>query len=212
MGIEGEDLKGVEFCVEFLKKAVHDSSTPVGKRVAVVGGGNSAIDAVRTALRLGAEEAFIVYRRSRKEMPANEEEIVEAEKEGIKIHYLTNPTKILGKDGSVAGMECVKMKLGEPDSSGRRRPLPIDGSEFTMDLDMVIMAIGQATDVSFLTQEESFELTRWGTFAVDPDTLQTNIPGVFAGGDAVTGPATIVEAIADARKAARAILAYLEQS
>ncbi len=205
MGIEGEDLKGVVLCVEFLNKAVRDSSTPVGKRVAVVGGGNSAIDAVRTALRLGAEEAFIVYRRSRQEMPANAEEIVEAEKEGIEIHYLTNPTKIFGKDGKVTGMECIKMKLGEPDSSGRRRPIPIEGSEFTIDLDMVIMAVGQAADVSFLTKEENFELTRWGTFAVDPDTLQTNIPGIFAGGDAVTGPATIIEAIAAGKEAAESM-------
>ncbi len=205
MGIEGEDLQGVVLCVEFLSKAVHDMKTPVGKKVAVVGGGNSAIDAVRTALRLGAEEAFIVYRRSRQEMPANEEEIIEAEKEGIKINYLTNPVKILGKDGKVTGMECIKMKLGEPDSSGRRRPIPIEGSEFTMDLDMVIMAIGQAADVSFLNKEESFELTRWGTFAVDPDTLQTNIPGIFAGGDAVTGPATIIEAIAAGKEAAESI-------
>jgi len=209
MGIEGEDLEGVVLCVEFLRKAVHDASTPVGKRVAVVGGGNSAIDAVRTALRLGAEEAFIVYRRSRKEMPANEEEIVEAEKEGIKIHYLTNPTRILGRDGLVTGMECVQMKLGEPDSSGRRRPISIEGSEFTIDLDMVIMAIGQAADVSFLNKEEDFELTRWGTFAVDPDTLQTNIPGIFAGGDAVTGPATIIEAIAAGKEAAESIDLFL---
>ncbi|UCD20359.1 MAG: FAD-dependent oxidoreductase [candidate division WOR-3 bacterium] len=209
MGIDGEDLQGVVLCVQFLNKAVHDPQTPVGKRVAVVGGGNSAVDAVRTAVRLGAEEAFIVYRRSRQEMPANEEEIVEAEKEGVKIHYLTNPTKIFGKDGKVTGMECIKMKLGEPDSSGRRKPIPIEGSEFTMNIDMVIMAIGQAADVSFLTKEENFELTRWGTFAVDPDTLQTSIPGIFAGGDAVTGPATVIEAIAAGKEAAESIDRYI---
>ncbi len=209
MGIEGENLKGVVLCVEFLKKAIHEPNTQVGKKVAVVGGGNSAIDAVRTALRLGAEESFIVYRRSRREMPANEEEILEAEKEGVKINYLTNPTKILGNDGKVAGMECIKMKLGEPDASGRRRPIPIEGSEFTIDLDMVIMAIGQAVDVSFLTKEENFKLTRWGTFNVDPDTLQTNIPGIFAGGDAVTGPATVIEAIAAGKEAAESIDRYI---
>ena len=209
MGIEGEDLQGVSLCVEFLNEAVHNPKTPVGKKVAVVGGGNSAIDAVRTALRLGAEQAFIVYRRSRQEMPANEEEIVEAEKEGITIHYLTNPTKILGKDGKVTGMECIKMKLGEPDASGRRKPIPIEGSEFTIDLDMVIMAIGQAADISFLAKEENFELTRWGTFAVDPDTLQTNIAGIFAGGDAVTGPATVIEAIAAGKEAAESIDHYI---
>lgn len=205
MGIEGEDLDGVGLCVEFLKRAVRDKNTPVGKKVAVVGGGNSAIDAVRTAVRLGAEEVSIVYRRSRREMPANEEEILEAEKEGVTIHYLTNPTKILGKDGKVAGMECIKMKLGEPDSSGRRRPIPIEGSEFTIDLDMVIMAIGQAADVSFLNKEENFELTRWGTFKVDPDTLQTSVEGIFAGGDVVTGPATVIEAIAAGKEAAVSI-------
>ncbi len=205
MGIEGEDLQGVVLCVEFLKKAIQNQKTPVGKKVAVIGGGNSAVDAARTVLRLGTEEVFIVYRRSRREMPANEEEVVEAEKEGIKIHYLATPTKILGRDGKVAGMECVRMELGEPDSSGRRRPIPIEGSEFTIDLDMVIMAIGQAADVSFLSEEEKFELTRWGTFKVDSDTLQTNVPGVFAGGDVVTGPATVIEAIAAGKEAAESI-------
>lgn len=205
MGIEGEDLQGVELCVEFLKKVILDQKTQVGNKVAVIGGGNSAVDAARTVLRLGAEEVFIVYRRSRKEMPANEEEVVEAEKEGIKIHYLATPTKIFGKDGKVAAIECVKMKLGEPDASGRRRPIPVEGSEFAIDLDMVIMAIGQAADVSFLNKDEKFELTRWGTFKVDPDTLQTNVSGVFAGGDVVTGPATIIEAIAAGKEAAESI-------
>ena len=207
MGIEGEDLEGVELCVDFLKKTILDQNIKVGKKVAVIGGGNSAVDAARTVLRLGAEEVFIVYRRSRREMPANEEEVYEADKEGIKIHFLAAPTKIKGKDGKVAGMECVKMELGEPDASGRRRPIPVEGSEFVIDLDMVIMAIGQATDVSFLNKdrENKFELTKWGTFQVDPDTLQTNIPGVFAGGDAVTGPATVIEAIAAGKEAAESI-------
>ena len=211
MGIEGENLQGVQLCVEFLKKAVHDHNTPVGKKVAVVGGGNSAIDAVRTALRLGAEEAFIVYRRSRKEMPANEEEILEAEKEGVKINYLTNPTKILGRDGKVVGMECIRMKLGEPDASGRRTPIPIENSEFTINLDMVILAIGQVADVSFLNAgEQKFGITRWGTFEVDPDTLQTTVQGIFAGGDAVSGPATVIEAIAAGKRAAESISRYLQ--
>lgn len=205
MGIKGEDLQGVELCVEFLKKTILDQKTQVGNKVAVIGGGNSAVDAARTVLRLGAEEVFIVYRRSRKEMPANEEEVVEAEKEGIKIHYLATPTKIFGKDGKVAAMECVKMKLGEPDASGRRRPIPVEGSEFAIDLDMVIMAIGQDVDVSFLNKEEKFELTRWGTFKVDPDILQTNVPGIFAGGDVVTGPATVIKAIATGKEAAESI-------
>jgi len=205
MGIEGEDLQGVELCVDFLRKLNMGKRVTVGKKVAVVGGGNSAVDAVRTALRLGAEETFIVYRRSRQEMPANEEEIIEAEKEGVKINYLTNPTKILGNDGRVVGMECVKMRLGEPDASGRRRPIPIEGSEFTIDVDQIIMAIGQSVDVSFLNNEEKFELTRWGTFQVDPETFQTSVPGVFAGGDVVTGPATIIEAIAAGKEAAESI-------
>lgn len=205
MGIEGEDLQGVELCVDYLRKLNMGEKVAVGKKVAVVGGGNSAIDAVRTALRLGAEETFIVYRRSRQEMPANEEEIIEAEKEGVKINYLTNPTKILGRDGKVVGMECLKMRLGEPDASGRRRPIPIEGSEFIIDVDQVIMAIGQAADVTFLQKTDGVEVTKWGTLKVDDDTLQTSIPGVFAGGDVVTGPATVIEAIAAGKDAAESI-------
>lgn len=205
MGIEGEDLKGVELCVEFLRKTILDQNMTVGKKVAVIGGGNSAVDAARTVLRLGAEEVFIIYRRSKREMPANEEEVLEAEKEGIKIHFLAAPTKVLGIDGKVSGIECIKMELGEADASGRRRPVPIEGSEFSIELDMVIMAIGQSADVSFLNKEEQFELTRWGTFKVDPDTLQTNISGIFAGGDVVTGPATVIEAIAAGKEAAESI-------
>jgi len=209
MGIEGEDLHGVELCVEFLRKTILDKNVSAGKKIAVIGGGNSAVDAARTVLRLGAEEVFIIYRRSRREMPANEEEVKEADKEGIKIHFLAAPTKILGKDGKVAGMECVNMELGEPDASGRRRPIPVQGSQFTIDLDMVIMAIGQTTDVSFLNKEKQFELTKWGTFKVDPDTLQTNISGIFAGGDVVTGPATVIEAIAAGKEAAESIDRYI---
>ncbi len=209
MGIDGEDLQGVEFCVEFLRKVNTGLRVTVGKKVAVVGGGNSAIDAVRTALRLGAEKAFIVYRRSRKEMPANEEEILEAEKEGVKINYLTNPTRILGKGGRVAGIECVKMRLGEPDSSGRRRPIPIEGSEYVIDVDQVIMAIGQSTDVSFLQESDNFAMTKWGTLKVDDDTLETNIAGVFAGGDVVLGPATLIQAIAQGKEAAESMDRYI---
>lgn len=182
----------------------------IGERVAVVGGGNVAIDAARTALRIGAKEVSIVYRRSRQEMPASEEEIEEAEQEGINIHYLAAPVKILGKDGKVVSVECVRMELGEPDSSGRRRPIPIEGSEFVIDADMVIPAIGQAPDLSFLPSDNKPQISGRGTFEVDANSLATDIPGVFAGGDAVTGPATVIEAIAAGSKAAIAIDNYLQ--
>jgi NADPH-dependent glutamate synthase beta subunit-like oxidoreductase len=181
----------------------------VGKRVAVVGGGNVAIDAARSALRLGAESVTIVYRRSRAEMPASSWEIEDAEEEGIQFHFLANPIRILGQDGRVTGMECVRMELGEPDESGRRRPIPVEGSEFTLDVDMVIPAIGQMPNLGFMS-EGDMDVTRWGTLAADPDTLVTDVPGVFAGGDAVSGPATAIRAIAAGKQAAKSIHQYLQ--
>jgi len=194
--IPGEDLKGVYPGVEFLRGVNLSENVEVGEKVAIVGGGNAAIDAARTVYRLGAKQATIVYRRSRVEMPASEEEIEEAEKEGIKILYLAAPIRILGKEGKVNQMECVRMKLGEPDASGRRRPVPIEGSEFTIDADMVIPAIGQSSDLSFLGPHHKFNLVRGRRFEVDPLTLETNIKGIFAGGDTVTGPNTVVDAMA----------------
>ena len=207
--IAGEELEGVAPGAVFLRELNLGRAVTVGKRVAVVGGGNVAIDAARSALRLGADSVTIVYRRSRAEMPASAWEVEDAEEERIDFHFLANPIRILGQDGRVAGMECVRMELGEPDASGRRRPIPVEGSEFTIDVDMVIPAIGQAPDLGFVGPDD-LEVTRWGTLAVDPDTLTIGLPGVFAGGDAVSGPATAIKAIAAGKRAARSIHRYLQ--
>jgi heterodisulfide reductase subunit A len=207
--IAGEELEGVAPGAVFLRELNLGQPVTVGKRVAVVGGGNVAIDAARSALRLGAESVTIVYRRSRAEMPASAWEVDDAEEEGVGFHFLANPIRILGHDGHVAGMECVRMELGESDASGRRRPIPVEGSEFIIDVEMVIPAIGQAPDLGFAGPGD-LEITRWGTLAVDPDTLATGLPGVFAGGDAVSGPATAIRAIAAGKQAARSIHRYLQ--
>jgi heterodisulfide reductase subunit A len=206
LGIPGEDdYKGFIDCLEFLIRVNGGDHTKPGKKVIVIGGGNSAIDAARTALRLGCQEVHIVYRRSRKEMPANPAEVEAAEEEGIKIRYLATPVRILGKAGKVTGMECIEMKLGEPDASGRRRPIPIEGTEFTINADTIIPAISQKPDLSFLPKTPAFKLTKWNTFEVDEETLATNIKGFFAGGDAVTGPNTVIDAIAQGHTAAFSI-------
>jgi heterodisulfide reductase subunit A len=207
--VEGEDLVGVAPGAVFLRELNLGQPVTVGKRVAVVGGGNVAIDAARSALRLGAESVTIVYRRSRAEMPASAWEIEDAEEEGVQIHFLANPLRILGQDGQVVGMECVRMELGEPDESGRRRPIPVEGSAFVLEVDMVIPAIGQMPDLGFMGQS-ALQVTRRGTLAADPDTLATGEPGVFAGGDAISGPATAIEAIAAGKQAAVSIHRYLQ--
>jgi NADPH-dependent glutamate synthase beta subunit-like oxidoreductase len=211
MGIEGEDLEGVVHVVDFLRDVNLGEDVKVGEKTAVIGGGSSAMDAVRTARRLGAD-AFIVYRRAREQMPADEAEIEEAEEEGIVFNFLTNPKRILGKDGKITGLECLRMELGEPDESGRRRPVPVEGSEFAIECDMMIQAISQQPDISWLNDDSKFETTRWRTFEVEPETFETSVPGVFAAGDDVSGPATIVGAIAGARNAAQAILKRLEEN
>ena len=205
LGIEGEDLEGVYPGVDFLRETNLGNRVNLGDRIAVIGGGNVAMDAVRTARRTGSKEAFIIYRRSFDEMPANEEEIEECREEGIKIHTLTNPIRILGNDGRVEAIECVKMALGEPDESGRRRPIAIEGSEFIIEVDGVIPAIGQESDWSCLGPECECTLSDWGTMEVDPLTLQTGDPDIFAGGDAVTGPRTVIEAIEAGKQAAVSI-------
>jgi heterodisulfide reductase subunit A len=211
--IMNEDLDGVAPGAVFLRELNLGKRITVGERVAIVGGGNVAIDAARSALRLGAKEVTIVYRRSRAEMPASPWEIEDAEEEGTRFHFLANPIRILGREGRVTGMECVRMALGEPDASGRRRPIPIEGSEFVLDVDMVIPAIGQMPDLGFMGDggpvSHNLEVTRWGTLAADPDTLATAVPGIFAGGDAVSGPATAIEAIAAGKLAAANIHRYL---
>jgi len=205
MGIEGEDLQGVLSGVDFLRDVNLGRHVTLGDRIAVIGGGNVAMDAVRTAKRLGAREPFILYRRSLEEMPANAEEVEECEEEGIEIRTLVNPTRIIGEGGRVKAVECVRMKLGEPDESGRRRPVPVAGSEFVLEVDGVIQAIGQESDWSCLTPECACSLTDWGTMRVDPLTLQTDDPDIFAGGDAVTGPKTVIEAIEAGKQAALSI-------
>jgi len=205
--IGGEDLKGVVDALDLLTKASLGGGVELGKRVAVIGGGNVAVDAARVALRLGAEKVIILYRRSRKEMPASPEEVEEAEKEGVEIRFLASPKRVLGKAGNVSGLECVRMKLGPPDETGRRRPIPIEGSEHEVSVDTVVPAVGETPDVFFLPDD--IKVTERGTVDVDPLTLQTSCPEVFAGGDVVSGPATVIEAIAAGNRAAVSIDRYL---
>ncbi|MGM0502106.1 MAG: NADPH-dependent glutamate synthase [Bacillota bacterium] len=219
LGLEGENLNGVYSANEFLTRVnlmkaykFPEYKTPVyvGNKVAVIGAGNVAMDAARTALRLGAEEAMIVYRRSREQMPAREEEIEHAEEEGVKFELLRNPTRILGnEEGFVIGLECVKMELGEKDDSGRRRPIAIEDSEFKMDADMVIMAIGQNPNPILLEDTPEIETTDWGTIKTD-EVEETSKEGVFAGGDIVTGAATVIEAMGAGKDAAAAIDEYIQ--
>ncbi|RLC65128.1 MAG: pyridine nucleotide-disulfide oxidoreductase [Chloroflexi bacterium] len=207
MGIPGEETSGVIHALDFLRMVNAGVDIKLGNKVVVVGGGNAAIDAARASLRLGAREVTVVYRRSRDEMPAISSEVEEAEHEGIKIHFLATPTKILSRDGQLSAIECITMKLGEPDASGRRRPVAVKGTEFTMNVDNVIIAIGQTVDKTALPKELNY--TSWGTLEVDPVTLQTHIAGVFAGGDVVSGPADVVVAVAAGKEAAISIDRYL---
>ena len=222
MGIPGESLKGVYSANEFLtrsnlmKSYLQNPETPImkGGKVAVVGGGNVAMDAARTALRLGAEKVYIVYRRSMEELPARREEVEHAEEEGIEFRLLCNPTEILGynnpddardpKNGFVTGMTCVKMELGEPDERGRRRPVVIPNSEFTIDVDTVIMSIGTSPNPLIKSTTEGLEVNRWGGIVVNEDGL-TSRNAVYAGGDAVTGAATVISAMGAGKTAAKAI-------
>ncbi len=207
MGIAGEDIAGVIHALDFLRQVNSGAKVSLGKRVAVIGGGNAAIDSARMALRLGAGDVSIVYRRSRAEMPAQAFEIEEAEREGVKIRLLAAPVKALAKDGRLTAIECIRMELGEPDASGRRRPIPIEGSEFTMNVNNVIIAIGQAVDREALPKE--LEYAPAGTVSIDPVTLATNIEGVFAGGDVVAGAGSVVEAITAGKEAAISVDRYL---
>jgi glutamate synthase (NADPH/NADH) small chain len=218
MRIPGENLCGIYSANEFLIRvnlmkaySFPRADTPVfvGEKVAVIGGGNTAMDSTRCALRLGAKEVKIVYRRSRNEMPTRAEEVENAEEEGIVLEFLTNPTRFIGNDrGWVKAMECIRMRLGEPDASGRRRPIPIEGSEFTTDVDTVIMAIGRTPNPIIQQTTEGLEVTKWGTIVVD-ENGKTSIEGVYAGGDIVTGQATVISAMGAGKKAAKAIHQYL---
>ena len=212
LGVEGEDLKGVYGGVEFLRQINMSNGIEVGQRVAVVGGGNSAIDAARSALRLGAREVLLLYRRQKQDMPAEPEEIEAARHEGVKMEFLVVPSELIGLRGKVVGVKCQRMKLGDFDSSGRRRPMTIEGSEFVLDVDTVIAAIGQVPDFSFLGKESDVSVTKWNTIAVsDGGETMTSALGIFAGGDAVTGPATVIRAIAAGQKAAFEIDRYIRE-
>jgi glutamate synthase (NADPH/NADH) small chain len=219
MRIPGENLNGVYSANEYLTRSnlmkaynfpKYDTPIAHGKNVAVFGGGNVAMDSVRTALRLGADNAYLIYRRSEVEMPARNEEIEHAKEEGIQFHLLTNPTQIIGNDqGRVTAIECLRMELGEPDESGRRRPIPIEGSEFTLDVDTVVVAIGTGANPLISQTTPDLEINRWGYIVADEATGATSKPGVFAGGDIVRGAATVILAMGDGRQAAAAIHEYL---
>lgn len=218
VGCEGDDAEGVYPGIVFLKNMEitgqkHDFK---GKTVAVVGGGNTAMDCCRTSIRCGAEKVFVVYRRTEKEMPANPIEIHESKIEGVEYMFLTNPVRINKDDqGRLQSMTLIRMELGEPDASGRRRPVPMEGSEFEVEVDIILAAIGQKTDVNFIDDINKFAeggelvINRWGDIDADKHTLQTGIPGVFAAGDGVTGPATLIEAIAQAKIASHSCDQYL---
>jgi heterodisulfide reductase subunit A-like polyferredoxin len=210
LGIPGEKAQGVRQGVDFLREVNLTGTASVGKKVAIIGGGNVAIDVSRAAVRLGAEAVSILYRRTRAEMPAWEEEIQAAESEGVSITYLCAPQEALVEDGKIVGLRCIRMELGEPDSSGRRRPVPIPGSEYDIEIDQLIPAIGQRPDLSALEDIADLDFTRWGTTEVDPVTYETGRKGVFAGGDLQTGPWVAIGAIAAGREAAESIHRYLD--
>ncbi|SDH07031.1 NADPH-dependent glutamate synthase [Propionivibrio dicarboxylicus] len=217
LGIPGDSLNGVLSANELLTRCNlmrardfpnFDTPQPIGKRVAVVGAGNTAMDATRVSVRLGAEKVYCVYRRSQKEAPARAEELHHATEEGVEFHWLTHPIAILNDgEGKVRGMRCVRMELGEPDESGRRRPVPVPGSEFDFEVDMVVYAIGTNAN-PIMGQTSGLRLNKWGYIDTD-ETLATSLAGVFAGGDIVTGAATVIEAMGAGRRAAKSMKAYL---
>lgn len=212
MDIPGEaENEGVYHGVDFLRNIRLDQPQPVGKRVAVIGGGNTAIDAARTALRSGADEVTILYRRTRKEMPAEEVEIHAAEEEGVKIQYLTAPVEVIGRDGHLTKLKNIKMELGEPDESGRRRPVPIEGSEYEMDMDTVIIAVSQSPEMNYVDDKTGLKLTKWNTIVVDPETMQSDLDWVFSGGDVVHGPDAVITAMGDGKRAAESIGKFLRK-
>jgi len=218
LGIEGEGLNGVSVANELLARVNlmkaylfphYETPVHVGKHCVVVGGGNVAMDAARTARRLGAE-VTVVYRRSREEMPARVEEVDHAEEEGVSFHMLANPVRALGDDaGWICGLECLEMKLGEPDASGRRRPEPIEGSAFTMECDMLVVAVGSSSNPLIAETTEGLDTSGRGLIVADDETGATSIPGVFAGGDAVSGAATVILAMGAGKRAAKGIAGYL---
>jgi glutamate synthase (NADPH/NADH) small chain len=221
LDIPGESLNGVYSANEFLTRTnlmrayrfpEYDTPLRVGRRVVTVGGGNVAMDSARTALRLGAEESIVVYRRSEEELPARREEFHHAKEEGVQFRFLTNPIAFLGEKGRVAGVRCLRMELGEPDASGRRRPVPVAGSEFDIEADTVVVAIGNGPHPLVLQTTPGLKLNRWGNIEADPETGATSLRGVYAGGDIVTGAATVIEAMGAGKRAANAIDAFLRRT
>jgi glutamate synthase (NADPH/NADH) small chain len=218
LGVPGENLGGIYSANEFLIRVnlmksyrfpEYDTPIKVGRKVVVIGAGNVAMDSARSALRLGAEEVSIVYRRSKEEMPARKEEIENAEEEGVNFKFLTAPTRFIGDEkGWVKQMECIRMELGPPDESGRRRPIPIKGSEFLMDTDTVVVAIGRTPNPIIQRTTKGLAVTKWGTIVAD-ENGKTSIEGVYAGGDIVTGEATVISAMGAGKRAAKAIHEYL---
>ncbi len=209
LGIDGEDLEGVMHGVDYLRRVNLGEKLNLGSKVVVVGGGNVAIDVARTALRTGSKDVFILYRRSKAEMPAAQAEIHHLEEEGVKVEILAAPVKIHGENGRLNKIECIRMALGECDASGRCRPVPQEGSNFMIEADAIIAAISQDVDHTAIGAEK-VATTRWGTYEVDPVTLQTSIPWMFAGGDAVLGPQTAAKAVYQGKIAAESIKRFLE--
>ncbi len=210
LGIAGEDLQGVIHGVTFMRMVNLKEDMKIGERVAVVGGGNTAMDAARSSIRLGAREVFILYRRTREEMPVDPRELEEVEEEGIHVLYLTQPIRVLSKDGTrVSGIRCVRNRLGDPEKDGRRRPIPVEGTEFDIAIDLLIPAVSQSPDISFLPEEIGLEISKWDRLSVNPETFETNVRGILAGGDFVTGPRDVIRVIADGRKAALSIHRHL---
>jgi putative selenate reductase YgfK subunit len=209
LNIQGEkDFSGVEDCLTFLYKA-RRGTAKVGKRVMVIGGGNAAVDCARTAIRLDVDEVHLVYRRTKREMPAHPKEVQDLEEEGVVLNVLLSPIRIHGENGQVTGLECIRNELSKPDATGRRRPVPVEGTEHILPADTIICAIGQEVDAESLKHVNRLELTKRLLITVNPVTMETSVPGVFAGGDVVTGPATVVEAVASGKKAAEAIHRFL---
>ena len=208
LDVPGADLDGVQYGIDFMKRANLGEPLAVGANVVVIGGGYTAMDCSRTSLRHGAEHVSIVYRRTRSELVVDDEELGETEREGVRMEFLASPIEIIGKDGKVTGVRFIRNRLGEPDASGRRSPVPIEGSEFEIAAQTVIPAVSQATDLTFLWAESNFEVNR-GRIKVDPATYATSVRGVFAGGDFVTGPTTLIEAAGHGTKCAYAIDRYL---
>ena len=212
LGIKGEKdgIEGVfSGGIDFLRNINLGENVLLGEKVIIAGGGNTAIDCARTCLRMGAPTVAIVYRRTKAEMPAEPEEVEDAAEEGIEFNFLTQPIEIVHRDNKMIGLKCIRMALGESDKSGRRRPVPVEGSEFVMEADTLIPAIGQTSDLDFLSPEDRIEITRHVTIKVDPSTMMTSRPGVFAAGDAVSGPLTVVHAMAGGKRAARMIHEYV---